>query len=63
MAADLPFLNSFFGSIFGSDADVTPYPYKVFYLNLNVGSTYFLALLTILFLLALSFLVQKAFKL
>ena len=62
MTADLPWLNDIFGGVFGNDADETPSPYKVFYVNLNIGSTYFLAFLTILVVGLVLFAVAKLAK-
>ena len=59
MTADLPWANSFFGGVFGQDGDLTPFPFKVFFTNLNIGSTYFLALTVICLLVAISFLVGR----
>ena len=60
MVADLPWLNSFFGSALSEQTDVTPYPYLLFYTSLSFGSTYFLAflvlaLVSIILLLAFCF--------
>lgn len=59
MAADFPWFNEVLGGIFGRDSDITPYPYKVFYMNLNIGSTYFLALCIISLLLICKFILPK----
>lgn len=66
MTADLPWINDILGEIFGNDADYTPSPFKVFYMNMNMGSTYFLAFITILIvsliLLAIAKLAKKEDK-
>ena len=59
MVIDMPWLNNFFGNIFGRDSDITPYPFKMFYMNLNLGSTYFLAWMSIMVLIGVSFLFLK----
>jgi len=59
MTADFPWLNSLFGNLLGRDADITPYPYKVFFTNLNIGSTYFLALIIVTLLYLISFVLAR----
>lgn len=56
MAADIPWLNFELGSVFGRKTDTIPYSYSIFYVNMNVGSTYFLAFcfIIILFLIVLA---------
>ena len=51
MLYDIPWLNSFFGSVFGSTFDYIPDGYRLFYTNLNIGSTYFIALLLLIILI------------
>lgn len=48
MTADLPWSNSFFGSKLGNINDVTPDSFKMYYTNLSLVSTYFIALIIIL---------------
>lgn len=62
MAADLPWLNEVLGGIFGKDSDITPYPFKVFFMNLNIGSTYFLALCLICLLIVCKLILSKTLK-
>ena len=57
--ADLPWLNHFFGETFGKDSDKTPYPYKVFYSSMHIGSTYFLPLCLISLIALVIFLLVK----
>lgn len=44
MLYDIPWLNGFFGLIFGSSFDYEPEGYKLFYINLNIDSTYFISI-------------------
>lgn len=48
MLYDLPWANTSLGSIFGSPTSYIPNPYKLFYTNLNIGSTYFISLILLL---------------
>jgi hypothetical protein len=41
---DLPWLNGFFSSILSNLSDESPAPFKMFYKNLSMASTYLLAL-------------------
>lgn len=50
MTADLPWANKELGLIYGDKTDVTPTSYKFLYINLNIGSTYFIAMITIIVL-------------
>ena len=45
MAADLPWLNSFFAELFSDPRDSSPEPYRFFYTSLSMASTYLLALI------------------
>lgn len=45
--ADFPWANAFFGSKFGNPNDQMPDSFAMFYVNLSLGSTYFLALVLI----------------
>lgn len=47
MTSDLPWLNSQFGEKMANDSDVLPNPYTMYYTNLSMISTYFLALIII----------------
>lgn len=62
MIYDVPWANAFFGSVFGSTFDYIPEGYKLFYANMNIGSTYFIALLLIVILIIVDrvFLRKKA---
>ena len=44
MMADLPMLNSFFGSRLSDPRDLSPAPYRLFFTSLSLSSTYLLAL-------------------
>lgn len=48
MLYDIPWVNGYFGSLFGSPVDYIPDGYKLFYTNLNIGSTFFLSLIILL---------------
>ena len=45
MTADLPWLNKYFGTVMGNSRDVIPNSYLMYYSNLSLVSTYFLALI------------------
>jgi hypothetical protein len=47
MAADLPWMNQYFGEWLGTATDDTPLPYRYFYTSLSIASTYLLPLATI----------------
>lgn len=47
MMADLPWFNEYFGEKFGNANDVLPESYAMYYVNLSMVSTYFMALLII----------------
>lgn len=47
MTSDLPWLNAQFGQKMGNDSDIVPNAYTMFYTNLSMVSTYFLALIAI----------------
>lgn len=51
MLYDLPWANAYFGSIFGSPIDYIPDGYKLFYTNLNIGSTFFLSLIVLVLII------------
>lgn len=51
MIFDVPWANAFFGLVFGSTFDYIPEGYKLFYTNMNIGSTYFIALLLVVILI------------
>ena len=59
MAADIYPLNGYFGNIFGKESDISPYPYKLYYVNMNIGSTYFMGLLIIIVMVCLTYLLSK----
>lgn len=48
MAADIPWANKYIGTNFGRLGDYSPDPYRMYYINLSLISTYFLALILIL---------------
>lgn len=48
---DLPLLNTFFSEKLTNQADISPSSFKMFYTNLNIASTYLLALLVFLAIL------------
>jgi len=50
MTADLPWLNEVLGSKMANPHDIKPEPYTLYYSNLSLVSTFFLALLLIVFL-------------
>lgn len=50
MTADLPWANKDLGSNFGELTDITPPSYLFLYTNLNIGSTYFIAMISMLFI-------------
>ena len=58
---DFPWLNDNFGEVFSNLTDVSPPGFLMFYLNLNLGSTYFLALL-IFTLLSLAIFAIRFYK-
>ena len=62
MTPDFPWLNNYFGEIFGKITDISPLPYKMFYTNLHVGSTYFLAICIILGLALIVFGTARLFS-
>jgi hypothetical protein len=45
---DIPVLNYYFSGLFTRQTDQSPASYKMFYSNINIASTYFLALLVFL---------------
>lgn len=47
MAADFPWLNPLMGTNYGSSAEIIPSPYTLYYVNLSLISTYFLAIIII----------------
>ena len=57
MAADLPYLNDYFGSVLSDSSETVPLPYAVFYTNMNLGSQYLLALSVCCFLIFLTYLI------
>jgi phosphopantetheine adenylyltransferase len=59
MIYDVPWANDFFGSVFGSTFDYIPEGYKLFYTNMNIGSTYFIALLFVIILIIVDRLVLR----
>ena len=59
MYADFPWLNSYFGDIFGSYTDATPLPFLVFYVNMNLGSMYMLASAVVIVFMALTLILGK----
>lgn len=50
MSSDLPWANDFFASFLSKESDVIPQPFEMYYISLSLGSTYILALLTIIVL-------------
>ena len=50
MTAEFPWLNSIIGGALANGSDVSAPPFKFFYVNMNIGSTYLLALACILFI-------------
>lgn len=46
MLSDFPWLNSYFGNLFSYAYDTSAKPYAMFYTNMNIGSTYLLAICT-----------------
>lgn len=48
MFMSFPWMNETFGKLFGNVFDTTPFQMKVFFTDLNLGSTYGLALMIIL---------------
>ena len=52
MLADFPWMNSTIGEILAEPTDSIPSPFAVFFTNLNLGSTYSLAMLVVVVLIA-----------
>lgn len=59
MAADFPWLNFTFGNALSDSRDESPVPYSVFYINMNLASTYLLACFVILIFVLVTFLIGK----
>ena len=62
MVADFPWANLVIGGSLGNGADVQPEPFELFYVNMNIGSTYFLAICVIIFLLFIGWIVALVIK-
>ena len=58
MSADFPWLNAYIAQYLVDISDDTPNPYLLFYLNMNIASTYLIALIVIGFLWFTSFLLS-----
>lgn len=59
MYADFPWLNSVFGEAMANESDLSPMGYRVFYVNMNIASMYFLACIMILLLAGLTVAIGK----
>ena len=58
MVADLPWLNSILGNILSDPRDISPYPYRLFYVSLSFASTYLLSF-GVIFVIAVILLISK----
>ena len=47
MIADLPWLNTTFGTILSRESDASPDPYRLFYTSMSIASTFLLPLMII----------------
>lgn len=56
MTADLPWLNAWLGNMLSDSADYSPMGYELYYENMTIYSTYWLALAVFLLGLALNYL-------
>jgi hypothetical protein len=63
MYADVPFLNSFFGTLLADPRDQLPIPYSVFYTNMNIASMYLLPLCVIIGLCTIGIVVSRIYAL
>ena len=50
MAADIPWLNSYFSAHLSEIRDSSPDPYKLYYISLSIASTYLMALVVLIIL-------------
>lgn len=48
MTADFPWINQYLGNLYGKLGDISPDPFRMYYVNLSLISTYFLALIAII---------------
>ena len=62
MSADFPWANQALGEVFANPDDTSPVSFLIFYVNMNVGAMYFVALLVIALLAGLSILLGKKLK-
>ena len=62
MVADFPWLNSIIGGELANGADASALPFNFFYVNMNISSTYLLALAVVLLISVLGFGVIKCCK-
>lgn len=53
MVGDFPWLNRIMGGLVGDASDTVPPPYSLFYVNLNIASTFFLPFMFLLLLMLL----------
>ena len=62
MVAEFPWLNSIIGGELANGSDVSALPFKFFYVNMNISSTYLFALAVILFIGLIGFGIIKCCK-
>lgn len=60
--ADFPFTNRVMGEALGDKYDIQPDSYSALYVNMNIGSTYTLALCVIVALLLVGWIVCRLFE-
>lgn len=48
MTADFPWINQYLGNLYGKLGDLSPDPLRMYYVNLSLISTYFLAIIVIM---------------
>jgi hypothetical protein len=59
MVADFPWANTAIGNALGDPLDIQPYPHSLFFVNMNLASTYLLALVIFGFLAGIAWIVSK----
>jgi hypothetical protein len=63
MFVDFPWLNKFFGTYLSDPRDKSPNIYSFFYTNMNIASTYLLALFVIIFFTVIGLIISKSCRL